>query len=948
MKYKPIDEFEDHKCDMCPLHEFATHVKIKPRYGRGDIKLLLIGEAPGQEEDERGQAFIGNSGKKLDRILHEAGIPIDNVGITNVVRCAPWKDPLSRGRTRTPDEDEVYSCIRYAFDEIHHVDPDVIVSLGNIATKFLLGIKGGITKMRGRVFKLDMGHKEYSVIPTFHPASILHGAIRNEPDMIRDLKKAWGVANGGRDFFIPQWELVNDDFRAIEILQSVISDFKSGDVPYAAYDIESVDLDPYQGKMRLLGISVAPREHEGYFIPLFHKESRITVGKIAPHLQEFFETVEVVGHNIKFDYIWTKYNLGYDLKVRFDTLLASSLIYGDTRSNDLGSLSQDLLSYPDYEAELRRFLESLPKDQRNYGNIPLKLLGPYGATDAAATRALAPIFMERIKTEELDFPYTLVHHALGVFTEIEINGWRIDIDELHRLQEYYPQRYDAYLKKFFQTRGCRWFLNRVTDQRVREILDSKSFPNNIGHEKLNLVRRACNPNSHNQMRSIIFEFYKSQIIDITGVNQLPSTNEKTVLTAWSKFSQRAMDSEQISDPAVKRKTVFKYQDAKKFMEYLWVLRSIQNAGSKYLNKLPQHIRPASDILSFSYNITGTVTGRFSTSDFAIHTTPRESDVKRLFIAPWDYGLVLDGDYSQWEMRIMALEAGDDGMLKAFEEGYDIYKYVASKLFNREMEKVTKEERQLAKSVGLGIIYGRGPNSIAEVCQISVDEAKALIEEFFRRFPRIRDFVERCHEEIKTTGKIRTRFNRIRHFPSALRESEITWREKGEIERAAQNFPIQSLASDLTLIALFSIHEEFMKQGLHSKVLGFVHDGIPAAVYQGELFKVLDIFQKSMSTRLKEMFPWLDIPIKTGFKTGRSWGGALKVVQWSPDGILFLSGKKRFYDQFKEAIDRTYEYREVSYEEEELKDEMTEYVMGEAYLGLGSGNVNIEAELEFAL
>ena len=73
-----------------------------------------------------------------------------------------------------------------------------------------------------------------------------------------------------------------------------------------------------------------------------------------------------------------------------------------------------------------------------------------------------------------------------------------------------------------------------------------------------------------------------------------------------------------------------------------------------------------------------------------------------------------------------------------------------------------------------------------------------------------------------------------------------------------------------------------------------------------------------------------------------------MVQWSPDGILFLSGKKRFYDQFKEAIDRTYEYREVSYEEEELKDEMTEYVMGEAYLGLGSGNVNIEAELEFAL
>lgn len=171
-------EREAGACTRCPLAAGRTNVV----FGVGDpsADLMFVGEGPGAEEDLQGEPFVGRSGRFLDRlVLEEMGLTRDRFYIANVVKCRPPGN-------RDPHPDEIASCRPYLEAQIDLVDPAVVVTLGNFATKLLLGTTEGITRLRGRSYPYRRG----VLIPTFHPAAVLRGAGDAQAQMRADLVRA--------------------------------------------------------------------------------------------------------------------------------------------------------------------------------------------------------------------------------------------------------------------------------------------------------------------------------------------------------------------------------------------------------------------------------------------------------------------------------------------------------------------------------------------------------------------------------------------------------------------------------------------------------------------------------------------------------------------------------------------------------------------------------------
>ncbi len=165
---KIVDEIL--RCSKCDLHQYRS--RPVPGEGPLDSKLLFIGEAPGQKEDEEGRPFVGAAGKLLTELLEARGIKRSEVFITNVVRCRPPNN-------REPSDDEIVACGEYTTSIIKLVTPKILVTLGNYAGKFIFGLAGirwaGVSRMRGRVFNADLlGLKNVYLFPTYHPATALY------------------------------------------------------------------------------------------------------------------------------------------------------------------------------------------------------------------------------------------------------------------------------------------------------------------------------------------------------------------------------------------------------------------------------------------------------------------------------------------------------------------------------------------------------------------------------------------------------------------------------------------------------------------------------------------------------------------------------------------------------------------------------------------------------
>lgn len=296
-------------------------------------------------------------------------------------------------------------------------------------------------------------------------------------------------------------------------------------------------------------------------------------------------------------------------------------------------------------------------------------------------------------------------------------------------------------------------------------------------------------------------------------------------------------------------------------------RMLTKLKSTYADGLLKLIDPDGRIRT-KFQMTVTATGRLSSTDPNLQNIPirRElgSHIREMFIASKGNVLV-DADYSQIELRLLAHISGDKHMQEAFLSGEDIHTVTASQVFNTPIDEVTPLQRSRAKAVNFGIVYGISAWSLAQDIGVMQSEAKAYMEAYLNKYDGVREYMKTIVEKAKQDGYVETLYARRRYLPE-LKSSNFNTRSFGE--RVALNMPIQGTAADIIKLAMVNVYNRFKAEGLKAKLILQVHDELICECPEGETQRVSDILREEMSGAAK-----LSVPLTVDVKTGHSWAEA---------------------------------------------------------------------------
>ena len=309
----------------------------------------------------------------------------------------------------------------------------------------------------------------------------------------------------------------------------------------------------------------------------------------------------------------------------------------------------------------------------------------------------------------------------------------------------------------------------------------------------------------------------------------------------------------------------KLRDKHPIVNFIMEYRQLAKLKSTYCDGLRAVVNPNTHRIHSVFTQTVTVTGRLSSTEPNLQNIPTRTElgreIRKMFVAKDGYVLV-DADYSQIELRVLAHIANDETMINAFRNNEDIHAVTASQVLGIPLEDVTKEQRSSAKAVNFGIVYGIGEFSLAQDLHISVKEAKAYIESYLEKYHGVRNYMESIKEQAKKDGYVKTMLNRIRYIPE-LKSPNYNIRQFGE--RVALNTPIQGTAADIIKLAMVRVDNRLINEGLKSKLILQVHDELIVEAHKDEVDKVKQILSEEMQSAME-----LNVPLKVDMSTGHSW------------------------------------------------------------------------------
>lgn len=568
-----------------------------------------------------------------------------------------------------------------------------------------------------------------------------------------------------------------------------------------SFDTETSTLNAHD--CDIVGFSVATEPGKAYFValPLDHEKAK----EILKPFKKVFEDkdIEKIAQNAKFDMMVLEH---YDVQVRgpiFDTMLAHYLIEPEMRHN-LNLLSENYLHYSPVPIE--NLIGKKGKKQLSMADLKPEDIADYAAEDADLALQLKEKLEPQLKEVKAEKLFHEVEIPLiPVLSEMERQGVRIDKDAL----------------------------NAFSIQLQEEMLE-------IEKDVYDLAGGPFNINSPMQLGEILFDKLK--------------LDPKAKRTAKSK--QYSTNEEVLANLAAK------HDIAQKILDY----RSLQKLKSTYVDALPQLINKRTGRIHTSYNQAVTATGRLSSTDPNLQNIPirteRGREIRKAFIPRDEKHTILSADYSQIELRLIAEMSGDEGMIKAFNEKYDIHAATAAKIYNVAIEGVAPEMRRRAKMVNFGIIYGISAFGLAQRLKISRTEAAHLIEQYNKQYPKIQQYMQDQITFAHKHGYVETLLGRRRYLRDINSANATT---RGYAERNAINAPIQGTAADMIKVAMIRIHEAFEKKNLKSKMILQVHDELVFDALKSEIDEVREIVEDKMKHALD-----LNIPIEVEMGTGENW------------------------------------------------------------------------------
>lgn len=349
--------------------------------------------------------------------------------------------------------------------------------------------------------------------------------------------------------------------------------------------------------------------------------------------------------------------------------------------------------------------------------------------------------------------------------------------------------------------------------------------------------------------------------------------------------QKKISDEDVARSVIQSKTKEELERVYDLIQALRKVRRFEKLKSSYIESTKRAVLyNKENKVYFDFRLDGTVTGRLScgaaetkddTMGISLHTIPRvteELNIRKIYIAPTNHKFIC-ADYKSMELRVLAMDSKDQDLLKAFWSGQDLHKYTASLIFNKPISEISKDERQIAKSVSFLLIYGGKAFKLAKTANISVEEAEQVYEAYFRAYPGVPIWMENVENFIRKNKYSINAFKRRELLPN------VSSPDKRLVEQAIRqgiNFKIQSFASDLVCYAAIDIHKEFKNRGMEARIAGMVHDSIESICPNEEEQEAVAIIKDKMTNQytVKKLYPEIDfnIPLEVDVEVGLSFGG----------------------------------------------------------------------------
>lgn len=807
-----------------------------------DSKIAIILEVTGENE----VASNGRIGQQLNRMLALAGLDYNKIRMLYAVRTVAQNEDRKLFET-PPTWEEISACFPALEDEIKTLSPNVIVPLGNIALSLVLGDKRSIastkiTKVRGTEILSEKF--QCKVMPSFHPAMVLRdpnkeNTVIQDFNRIRESSSVKEMSKGdeGNYITLDTLEKVDAFFERMKEVQNFVFDIETNSLNWQTGEILCISFSwkektavvlpitkyigiPYQeieikkrkskkkvdGKVQVVEVEkqVAVDKVKDTYVPAWGDKQEYVLGK----LKELMESDKgKIGQNLKFDVKWFMQKGWKVSNVVFDTMLAAHLLNENNKGGlNLTTLSLQYTNMGAYDSVLESWFKEnkVSSANRNYARVPEEILYKYAAMDADCTYRLFVKFNDLIAKEGLT----------NIFTRLTI-----PLSDTLTEAEFRGVKIDGeYLKTLKQELE----------------IDIAAL-----EKRIKLVTGDINLNSPDQLRKLLFKDLK-----------LPKIKK-------TKKGEESTDVEVLGILA----------DMNPIPQLILDYRKLEKLYTTYVVGI-EEILDVDGYLHPSFNITGTESGRLSSSNPNAQNIPKKDKrIKKMFKAE-EGNVMVEGDLSMAEIRFWAEFSRDPQLLQDLYNGLDMHREVAARVFKISPDQVTDDQRTFAKRTAFGLLYGMSNEKFSKTNKCSLDDAEAGRQAFFGRYPIAKQWLYHISKEARMNGCVRNLFGRVRHLPGINSQDEMV---KYEAEAASRNSPIQGTASDYACNAANRIVQKFKELGLHGKLRILVHDAIVMDIPKTEFEQSVTIMNEEMTRPVCNMV----VPMVADFSYGPNWGEMTK-------------------------------------------------------------------------
>ena len=829
-------------CRACDLRDGCKGAV--PAVGHG--KVMLVGEAPGRNEDTYGKPFTGDAGKYLNSLLDTIGLKREEVIITNTVKCRPL-------RNRTPGRDEAEFCkTRWLDLEITMFQPEIIVAMGKVAIETFLG-EASVEHVHGIPQYITYQGRAITLLPVYHPAagfydSSLMRAIAADFAVLGELVQGNTVDHIPDDLEVVYtgWDgptLEEFDRKAAidtEIVDDKLWSYQVSFEPGSAQFIDASIARYIPGKQAIVHNYLFDAQWlnlpeycddtmlMAYLLGLPQGLKELSWRLCGMEMASYTETIS--GHRKTKAMNWLNQAALLDwpdppeLEVvtwdRKENKLKTQLKKPQHINRKLKRIIADVVSgkelkngpvdpwarWHQIDARERAEVESImgPMPDASLADIPREQAIYYSARDADATMRVYRVLQELLKERDLLYVYCMDQQTLPIALEMQNNGMAVDKNYLINLGRHYLEQMEAKAEEIFEA----------------------------------LHGRRFNPNSDHDLRKVFYEELK---------------NKPTKFTPTGLPSVRGEELSKIKHPA-----------AKMVEEY----RHLAHLKDSFCDALPSKVDTDGRIHT-TINTTRTETGRWSMKNPNLQQIPSRSEqgraIRKAFIAS-DTTSLIAIDYSQIEMRVAAHLAQCQSMIGMFQEGRDIHTETASQIFGIPIEEVTSQQRYPTKTMGFGVIYGLTPHGLQNQMQLEglTDWTETRCEEFITWYyelrPELRAWQEHTKAQAMRDGYVRDMFGRLRYIPELLCPIE-RYRSAGE--RQAVNMPVQSSAQGILKLAMGLLHRS---PEVPFMWLLQVHDELMFETLDRDTARFVKWAKGVMESAVK-----ISVPVLAEAKVGKNWG-----------------------------------------------------------------------------